>query len=56
MCSSLAAIVYGDETWVVRKEEGVGLLQRAERAMVRIMCGVKLRDRMSSMVLMSLVG
>ena len=31
-------------------------LERAERAMVRMMCGVKLRDMMSSMELMSSVG
>ena len=33
-----AATVYGGETWVMRKEDGV--LQRADRAMVRMMCGV----------------
>lgn len=36
------AMVYGGETWVMRKEEE-GILQRAERAMIRTMCGVKLR-------------
>ena len=50
-----AAMVYGGETWVMRKEEEC-VLQRAERAMVRIMCGVKLRDRKSSKELMSMVG
>jgi hypothetical protein len=39
----------------MRKEEGC-VLQRAERAMVRMMCGVKLRDRKSSTELMSMVG
>jgi hypothetical protein len=50
-----AAMVYGGETWVMRKEEEC-VLQRAERAMVRMMCGVKLRDRKSSSELMSMVG
>ena len=50
-----AAMIYGGETWVMRKEEE-GVLQRAERAMVRMMCGVKLRDRKSSVELMSMVG
>ena len=40
----------------MRKEEE-GVLQRAEneRAMVRLICGVKLRDRKASMGLMSMV-
>jgi hypothetical protein len=50
-----AAMVYGGETWVMRKEEEC-VLQRAERAMVRMMCGVKMRDRKSSSELMSMVG
>jgi hypothetical protein len=50
-----AAMVYGGETWVMRKEEK-GVLQRAERAMVMMMCGVELRDRKSSVELMSMVG
>jgi hypothetical protein len=50
-----AAMVYGGETWVMRKEEEC-VLQRAERAMVRMMCGVKLRDRKRSSDLMSMVG
>jgi hypothetical protein len=39
----------------MRKEEEC-VLQRAERAMVRMMCGVKLRDRKISSELMSMVG
>jgi hypothetical protein len=50
-----AAMVYGGETWVMRKEEEC-VLQSAERAMVRMMCRVKLRDRKSSIELMSMVG
>ena len=49
------AMVYGSETWVMRKEEE-GVLLRAERAMVRMMCGVKLRDRKSSAVLLDMAG
>mgnify|MGYP003401710716 FL=1 len=48
-------MVYGGETWVMRKEEE-GVLRRAERAMVRMMSGVKLRDRKSSGELMSMAG
>ena len=48
------AIVYGWETWVLRKEEE-GVLQRTERAMVRRMCGVRLRDRKRSEVLMQML-
>ena len=50
-----AAMVCGSETWVMRKEEE-GVLQRAERTMVRMMCGVKLKERNSSMELLSMVG
>ena len=50
-----AAMVYGSETWVMKKEEE-GVLLRAERAMVRMMCGAKLRDRKSSKVLMAMVS
>jgi hypothetical protein len=39
----------------MRKEEEC-VLQRAERAMVRMKCGVKLRDRKSSSELMLIVG
>ena len=49
-----AAMVYGRETWVMRKEEGV--VQRADRDLVRMMCGVKFRDKKSSMELMSVTG
>ena len=48
-------MVYGWETWVLRQEE-VGVLQRAERAMIRMMCGVKLRDKCGSNKLMMMVG
>ena len=50
-----AAMVYICETWVIRTEEE-GVLQRAERAVVKMMCGVKLRDRKSSVEFMTIVG
>ena len=50
-----AATVYGGETSVMRKEEK-GALQRAERAIVRMMYEVKLSDRKSSMELISMWG
>ena len=43
-----AAMMYGGETWVMRKEVE-GVLQQAETAMVRMKCGVMWGDRMSSM-------
>jgi len=38
-----SSMLHGSETWPVRKENEVAL-QRAERRMVRWMCGVKLQD------------
>ena len=49
------AMIYGGETWTMRKEEKAVLL-RAERAMVRLMCGEKLRDRKRTGELMSMLG
>ena len=46
-----SAMVYGGETWVVKEEECV-----LQRAMVRKMCGVKLRDRKRSDELLSMLG
>jgi len=40
-------VLHGSETWAVRKENVVALLQ-AEMRMVRWMCGVKLKDRFPS--------
>ena len=34
-------MLYGSETWCLRENE-VAILRRAERPMVRAMCGVKL--------------
>jgi len=42
-----SSMLYGSETWPVRKENVVAL-QRAEMRMVRWMCSVKLKDRFPS--------
>ena len=49
------AMIYCDETWTMRKEEEAVLL-RAERAMVWLMCGVKLRDWKRTGELMWMLG
>ena len=49
------AMVYGGETWVLRKEEE-DILRRAERAMVRMMCGVKLVQRKKSSELFEMLS
>jgi len=49
------AMIYGGETWVLRQEEE-GVLQRAERAMLRMMYEVKLRDRCGISKLMGMAG
>jgi len=43
-------MLHGSETWTVRKENEVAL-QQAEIRMVRWMCDVKVKDRVSSKVL-----
>ena len=48
------AMIYGVQMWTMRKEEAV--LLRVERAMVRLICGVKLRDRKRTGELMSMLG
>ena len=40
-------MVYGSETWATKADD-IQRLERAERAMVRWMCGVKLKDRRSN--------
>jgi len=42
-----SSMLHGSETWPVRKENEVAL-QRAEMRMVRWMCNVKVKDRVSS--------
>ena len=46
-CSHVrVAILYGSKTWCLRENE-MGILQRAERCMVRAMCGLQLKDKKS---------
>src|SRR5579864_3995388 len=49
------AMVYGSETWTAKIED-VRRLVRTERAMVRWMCGIRLKDRKSSDELLGRLG
>jgi hypothetical protein len=49
------ALLYGTETWPMKLED-VQRLERAEKAMVRWMCGVSLKDRCKSEVLLKRLG
>ena len=48
-------LLYGSETWPVRSED-VQRMERAERMMVRWMCGVSLKNRISSAELYGRLG
>jgi len=48
-------MVYGSETWAAKVED-VRRLVRTERAMVRWVCGVTLKDRKSSRDLLDGLG
>jgi hypothetical protein len=50
-----SVLTYGTETWAM-KAENLQSLGRAERMMVRWMCGVTLKDRKRSEDLYSLLG
>jgi len=50
-----SSMLHGSETWPVRKENVVAL-QRAVMRMVRLMCGVKLKDRLPSKELRERLG
>jgi len=50
-----SSMLYGSETWPVRKENVVAL-QRAEMRMVRWMFGIKLKDRLPSKELREKLG
>jgi len=50
-----SSMLHGSETWPVRKENEVAL-QRAEMRMVRLMCGVKIKDRVPSKELRERLG
>ena len=45
------AILYGSEAWCLIESQ-MGILQRTERCMVRVMCGVQHKDRKRSINLM----
>ena len=48
-------LTYGTKTWAM-KADNLHSLERAERMMMRWMCGVSLKDRKRSEVLYSLLG
>jgi len=48
-------MLHGSETWPVRKENEVAL-QQAEMRMVRLMCDVKVKDRVPSKELRERLG
>ncbi|XP_006820969.1 uncharacterized protein LOC102810427 [Saccoglossus kowalevskii] len=50
-----SALLYGSETWCLSENE-LGILRRTERAMVRVMCGLKLMDRKITEDLMQMLG
>ena len=52
------AMLYGSDTWCLwcLRESEMAILRRAERAMVRSVCGVKLVDRMNTEELMEMLG
>jgi len=47
------ATSYGSEMWCFR-ENGMAILRRTKRSMVRAMCGVKLMDRKNTKELMGM--
>jgi len=50
-----SSMLYGSETWPVRKENEVAL-QQAEMRMVRWMCNVKVKERVPSKELRERLG
>src|SRR5260221_14224094 len=48
-------MIYGSKTWRMRAEDEAKL-ERAEMRMIRMMCGVSLRDKITSMMLRERVG
>ena len=50
-----SAMLYGSETWCLRENE-MAILRRAERAMVRAMCGVKPVEKRNTAELMDMLG
>ena len=49
------AMLYGSETWCLR-ENGMAILRRSEKSMMRAMCGVKLMDRENIKGLIGMFG
>ena len=50
-----SAMLYESEAWCLR-EKDMTILRRTERAMIRVMCGVKLLDQRNSEELMDMLG
>ena len=50
-----STMLYGSETWCLRENE-VAIVRRAERSIVRTMCGVKLVDMRNTVELMNMLG
>ena len=50
-----SALLFGSETWCLREHE-IAILRRAERSMVRVICGVKLVDKRNTLELMDMFG
>ena len=48
-------MLYESETWCLRESE-IAILRRAERAMVKSLCGVKLVDKKNMEELMEMLG
>ena len=49
------AILHGSEAWCLTKRE-MRILRRTERSMVRVMCGLQLKDRKGSTDFMFILG
>ena len=47
-------MLYGSKTWCLSQNE-VAILRRAERAMMRVMCSVKLVDKRNTVELMDML-
>ena len=50
-----SAMLYGSETWCLRKNE-MAMLRRTEKAMMRAMCGIEIIEKRRSQELLSLLG
>src|SRR5260221_8826832 len=50
-----SCMLYGSETWPMRAEHE-GKLERAEMRMIRMVCGVSLRDKITSVMLRERMG